>query len=459
MASTPNERTVSGAPAALGYLRARPDLDPPLDVEVQRAALAELARGEGFVEGEFFVDAFDQPGPAFRRLIDAARTASSGSAVVTVATMAVLADRARDQAARVLQLEALRIALRFADGVSAANAIRDAWQARPFTEQRRDRAREGMRRRALRGEVLGRPPYGYHVHERTLVPDPREATIVRRIFSLYLEEHEGVRRIAKLLNEEGIVTRRGSAWTSGMVRNLLRNPVYTGLYRRLGVSVPRAHEAIIPRGRFEEVQRRMERRRTAPSIQERHDYLLSGLLTCGACGNRMIGARRASEAAGGGELVYYRCESATNQGRCAFRTRHASELEDAVRQELARPSGYPVAAHPRAATGDRGEARLVSLNRELSRMLERYVAGEWTWQELRRRSAPNVIEQLEIEEAAAGAQISTIDPGVARTRLLEEWDSLPFIRGPGGRRSSSQGDDGRNVRTPPGRVPGNARAA
>src|SRR5690606_30771985 len=193
----------------------------------------------------------------------------------------------------------------------------------------------------------------------------------------------------------------GSPWTSGMVRNLLRNPVYTGLYRRLGVSVPRAHEAIIPRGRFEEVQRRMERRRTAPAVQERHDYLLSGLLVCGACGNRMIGARRASEAPGGGELVYYRCESATNQGRCSFRTRHASELEAAVREELRRPSGYPVAAHPPATDDDRGEARIRFLTRELSRMLERYVAGEWTWQELRRRSAPNVIEQLEIEEVEA----------------------------------------------------------
>src|SRR5690606_19508110 len=174
----------------------------------------------------------------------------------------------------------------------------------------------------------------------------------------------------------------GSPWTSGMVRNLLRNPVYTGLYRRLGVSVPRAHEAIIPRGRFEEVQRRMESRRTAPAFQERHDYLLSGLLVCGACGNRMIGARRASEASGGVELIYYRCESATNQGRCAFRTRHAHELEEAVRDELGRDSGYPVAAHPPQDLEGPGEARMVFLGRELSRMLERYVAGEWTWGEL-----------------------------------------------------------------------------
>ncbi len=427
MVDTQDDQKAPAPPVALGYLRARLDLDPPLDVDVQRTALEELCRAEGMREGEFFVDAPDEPGPAFRRMIDAVRIAGPGASAVAVATIGVFADRARDQAARVLQLEALRIPLRFADGASSANAIRSAWQERPFTEQRRDRAREGMRRRALRGEVLGRPPYGYRVHERTLIPEPREATVVRRIFGLYLEEHEGVRRIAKRLNEEGIVTRRGSAWTSGMVRNLLRNPVYTGLYRRLGVSVPRAHEALVPRGRFEEVQRRMERRRTAPAVQERHDYLLSGLLTCGACGNRMIGARRASEAAEGGDLVYYRCESATNQGLCAFRTRHADELEHAVREELGRTAGFPVAAHPRPAVSDRGEARMIALNRELSRMLERYVAGEWTWTELRRRSAPNVIEQLEIEEEASGAQISTIDPNVARERLLEEWDELPFI--------------------------------
>jgi site-specific DNA recombinase len=169
----------------------------------------------------------------------------------------------------------------------------------------------------------------------------------------------------------------------------------------------------------------MERRRTAPAKQQRHAYLLAGLLVCGACGNRMIGARRASEAAGGGELVYYRCESATNQGRCSFRTRHADALERAVRDELARTEGYPVAARPPPEHLDRGAPRLVALQRDLSRMLERFVAGEWTWAELRRRTAANVLEQLEIEAAHATATVTTIDPDTARRRLLAEWDALP----------------------------------
>jgi site-specific DNA recombinase len=414
-------------PLALCYVRARADLNPPLDAEVQHAALRELCRGEGLVAGDSFEDAPDQPGPAFRSLIDAARTLEGRQVVAAAAALPVFADRVRDQAVRVLQLETLQIPLVLADGQTPAMAVRHAWEERPYTEQRRDRAREGMRRRALRGEVLGRPAYGYVVRDRTLHPEPSEAAVVRRIFSMYLDEHEGVRRIAKRLNDEGLRTRRGGAWTSGMVRNLLRNPVYTGLYRRLGVSVPRAHEAIIDRGRFEEVQRRMERRRTAPSVQVRHDYLLSGLLICGACGNRMIGARRPSEAAGGGELVYYRCESATNQGRCSFRTRHADELETAVREELRHATGYPVAVRPPPPAFERGAARMQSLQRELSRMLERYAAGEWTWNELRRRSAPNVIEQLEIEEAHAAATISTIDPEAARQRILADWDELPFV--------------------------------
>lgn len=416
----------SGTVTALGYVRPLLDVDPPLESDIQRAAIHDLCRGEDLSPGEIYEEADGEQGGAFRRLLDTARRFEPGEVVVVAASLPVFADRVRDQAARVLQLEALNVAVRFADGRQAPAALRERWESRADDELRRDRAREGMRRKALRGEVLGRPPYGYRITGRTLEPEPAEAAVVRRIFGMYIEEDEGVRRIAKRLNEDGVHTRRGGAWTGGMVRNLLRNPVYTGLYRRLGVSVPRAHPAIIDRARFDTVQRRMEHRRTAPSTQKRHEYLLAGLLVCGACGNRMIGARRPSEAAGGGELVYYRCESATNQGRCSFRSRRAAQLEAAVLAELDRNVGYPVAVRPPPEPLDRGAPRLTSLRRDFSRMLERYVHGEWTWSELRRRSAANVLEQLEIEEAYATATVTSLDPDQARRRLLAEWEALPF---------------------------------
>lgn len=414
--------------AAVAYLRSLPG-DPPLDAGVQRLAVVAACRGEGLTLVAAFEEAEEPPHPAFLAMIADLRTRPAG-AVVIAATAAVFGDRVRDRARRILQLAALGVPLRLADGRQPGEALAAAWERRGPEERRRERAREGMRRRALRGEVLGRAPYGYVVVARQLEPEPGEAATVRGIFAHYLDAGEGVRRIARRLNDEGLHTRSGRPWTAGAVRQLLRNPVYTGLYRRLGIAVPRAHEALVSAERFAEAQRRMAHRRTAPSTQERRPYLLAGLARCGHCGGPLIGARRTAERAAGVEpahYAYYRCEAATNEGRCAYHTRRAEALEAAVRAELVRATvQYPVAVL-RSRPAGRG-ARGAALDRLLERMLERRAAGQWSDAELVRRAAPAVLEQLEHEAAEAAERDEAVDPEQARRRLLAEWDALSFER-------------------------------
>ena len=408
---------------AVAYLRALPG-DPPLDVAVQRLAIAAACRGEHLVEIAAFEEPESSTGHAFLDLIDTLRAQPRGVEVIA-ATAEVFGERVRDRARRILQLAALHVPLRLADGRAPGDALIAAWEGRGPEERRRERAREGMRRRALRGEVLGRAPYGYVVSDRLLVPDAREAAVVKRIFALYLDDDEGVRKIARRLNDDGILTRVGRPWTAGAVRNVLRNAAYTGLYRRLGVTVTRAHTPLITSAQHTEVLRRMASRRTAPATQERRDYLLSGLVTCGYCGGPMIGARRPGEGTEVVEYAYYRCQAATNEGRCAYHTRRAEALEAAVLDELSRASGpTPVAARPRATTGP--EARRAALDRALDHMLERRVSGQWTDADLVRRAAPIVLEQLAMEARAALDEADPVPPEEARTRLVDEWGDLSF---------------------------------
>jgi hypothetical protein len=408
---------------AVSYLRALPG-DPPLDLPVQRLAIAAACRGEHLRE----VGAFEEPGPhsntAFLELVDAVRRQPRGVEVI-VATAAVFGDRVRDRARRILQLAALRVPVRLADGRAPGDALVSAWDERGSDERRRERAREGMRRRALRGEVLGRAPYGYVVSERQLVPEPREAATVKRVFAMYLDENEGVRKLARRLNEDGILTRTGRPWTAGAVRNVLRNAAYTGLYRRLGVTVTRAHPALVTPGQHAEVLRRMTSRRTAPATQERREYLLSGLVRCGYCGGPMIGARRPGEGTEVVEYAYYRCQAATNEGRCAYHTRRAEALEAEVLVELSHAGGpTPVSARPRRESGH--EARRAALDRTLDHMLERRATGQWTDADLVRRAAPIVLEQLSIEAEASLGREEPVEPDEARERLVEAWDDLSF---------------------------------
>ncbi len=420
-----------GAPRVLAYRRPYPGAS----LDAQQQQIAEACRQRGLkLPAAIFTDETGEA-RAFREMLGAI-AASPKASVVVVAGLEAFGTRVREQAARVLQLEAGNVALVVADleaERAPEDAIVEAWRGRSPGERRRESVRESMRRLALRGRALGRPPYGYRVEEGRLRVEQSEATVVREIYRLCVDERLGVRRISALLNARGIPNRLGNAWTAGAIRDILRNPAYTGTYRRLDVLVPRAHEAIVTKGLFDDAQRLMAARRTAPSEQRRYRYLLSGLARCGYCGNSVIGLRRPGR--GGRELVYYQCESALNEGRCDYHTRRADELERTVRRELAsaedgeRPRhGVPRRHAERVA---RIEARRRGLQRDLDRMLERRATGQWTSEQFRTRGAAVALDDLEAEaqlEALAAESGSAPRAGLepARRRLVEQWSDLGF---------------------------------
>ena len=69
---------------------------------------------------------------------------------------------------------------------------------------------------------------------------PDEAEVVRLMFRLYTEDGLGIRLIAQRLNDQGIRTRRGGAWSLAAVHDLLKNPAYIGTATRFGMRRPKA---------------------------------------------------------------------------------------------------------------------------------------------------------------------------------------------------------------------------
>ena len=94
---------------------------------------------------------------------------------------------------------------------------------------RRNYIREKMKAKAILGEGLGKPPYGYKIgHARRLEEVPHEGDIVRLMFQLYSKDRLGLRGIVGYLNQRGYLTRQGRNWSIGTIRDLLRNSVYIG---------------------------------------------------------------------------------------------------------------------------------------------------------------------------------------------------------------------------------------
>jgi site-specific DNA recombinase len=100
-----------------------------------------------------------------------------------------------------------------------------------------ERSRRGKRHRALQGvvNVLCGAPYGYQYIRKTehapasyAVIDA-EASVVRKVYEYYTVAGLSIGAITRLLNEQGIPTRkRISRWERSVVWAMLRNPAYKG---------------------------------------------------------------------------------------------------------------------------------------------------------------------------------------------------------------------------------------
>jgi site-specific DNA recombinase len=307
-----------------------------------------------------------------------------------------------------------------------------------------------MRRKAVRGEVLGRPPYGYKVGmRRRLELVQEEAVVVRYIFRLYLHESLGIRLIARRLNEEGLRTRRDGNWSMVSIRDILRNRVYLGTYSRFGVRVPGSHPALITPDDFRAVQDRLNARRNNYAKRQPSPFLLAGLVQCGHCGNKMIGVsrrqswRRRSGSEGQASYRYYQCESRTNQSMCDYHTQRAEVLEEQVRESLGGMNGevlLPQAGNEASVRAEwDGEAermrnRLRLLDRRMEEQLGAASKGRISKEQLRKLSITTASQRLKLEDELdeidhklqeqAGASERSRNRQRALAELLDGWASL-----------------------------------
>ena len=237
----------------------------------QSTAFLEFCRDHGyevvasFVDGAL-VDAERRPG--FQQLVEFLKRPEKGFLMVVTPSIDCLGRDVKEAARSWFELQGLGAQVLVMNGDDAAGRLLEAWTK---SSQGRvgDKVRSAMRRKAVKGEVLGRPPYGYRVgsrHRLELVPE--EAVVVRYIFRLYLQEGLGIRRIARCLNEEAVKTRRGGNWSMVSIRDILRNRAYLGTYSRFGVRVPGSHPALISPDDFRRVQDCLMARRSSYSTPQ-----------------------------------------------------------------------------------------------------------------------------------------------------------------------------------------------
>ena len=187
-----------------------------------------------------------------------------------------------------------------------------------------------------------RPLYDLEIDETT-------APIVKEIFDLIVRQGLGTLRVANYLNEK--YPNPEKIWTAQTIRNMVRNPVYTGrMHMNTTTSKPIEHLRIVSDEEVEfgtyAIAKRIPRKyidqRTAEdeSITEPVTKasifgatLLSGILYCGHCGKKLVGGYHTKQI---GDCAYhrpiYRCYNGAvlAKGCDGPRTYSGNKVEEAV---------------------------------------------------------------------------------------------------------------------------------
>jgi hypothetical protein len=193
---------------------------------------------------------------------------------------------------------------------------------------------------------------------------------------------------------------------------------------------PKAHEAIIPPEVFRTAQDQTKARRPFGRVMNPEPFLLSGVLYCGYCDNKMMGVtRRQSWKRKDGHRArqvyrYYQCQSKNNQSICGYHTWRAPLLEGTVLNQLR----YVLRAKETESTleGGVGASRRVDAQGEKD---SRAKLAESRFLKAMRRAARGDVsirvlgEYLkELDTARRGA--ASVERLAEATATLDNWESL-----------------------------------
>jgi site-specific DNA recombinase len=198
-------------------------------------------------------------------------------------------------------------------------------------ESIKQRAKAGLHRVASEGRwANAKPPFGYRVVDRRLVPYEPEAEIVKTIFTLAVQRHS-LLQIAKSLTARHILTQTGKPWRHAFVARVLRRSTYRGVYQWAG-TVALTVPAIVTPKTWDAAQAAILLNVKSSRRHATHDYLLRSLVRCAFCDRHMSGAT-----SGHGHR-YYKCNGKADphrRQRCPSRCPSATWLEEIVWNTLA----------------------------------------------------------------------------------------------------------------------------
>ncbi|HEV7949601.1 MAG TPA: recombinase family protein [Glaciihabitans sp.] len=294
------------------------------------------------------------------------------------------------------------------------------------------RKSERQKRKAREIAEAGKPnggnlrPFGYERDQVTVVES--EAVVLRILADRYLAG-ESLMSLTRWLQDEGVMSVAGLPWRTTTLRQTLTNPRIAGLRAHNGVVVANAvWPAIITPGTHEQLVALFARKKSTGKRAPRR-YLLSGLLRCGRCDNKLFSSARQ-------DTRRYVCMSGPDHGGCGKLTIVAAPVEEWLAEAVLMRLDSPVmvdALAGRAAADERHTALLKALEsdkaqaKELAELWGNKAISTAEWKVARETIEPRIFATERQLSQLAGA--NTLDGVVGHgEELRASWESLNLSR-------------------------------
>lgn len=209
------------------------------------------------------------------------------------------------------------------DGIFAARIV-GAMAAKESADKSRRVARKAEEMAAAGlPHKSGIRPFGYEPDCITI--RDAEAAVYRQLVARFLAG-ESTRSLAIWLEAEQVPTVAGGSWQTTTIKNMLTSPRYAGMRTHRGQVVgPGVWEPIISEDDHRRILSKFEQAKTSGRRTPQR-YLLSGMLRCGKCGNRLFSRVRRNSRTGESTRRYV-CNSGPDHGGCGKLTVVADPLE------------------------------------------------------------------------------------------------------------------------------------
>jgi DNA invertase Pin-like site-specific DNA recombinase len=271
-----------------------------------------------------------------------------------------------------------------------------------------------------------RRPFGYEDDKVTI--RSAEAAVIKTVVSRFLAG-ESLRSLARWLDTEGIKTVGGEPWRTPTLRGMLRGGRIAGLREHRGAVVgPAVWAPIITEEQHRRILARMDERAASGRRSPRR-YLLSGLLRCGKCGNRLYSSPRAT-------TRRYVCSAGPDHGGCGRLTVVADPVErlvaDAALWRLDTPELADALAG-RAASDEQTAALMEAIAADQDRLDElssAYGTGDVTMREWLTAKKPIEARKRDAEHRIARSTRADALYALTGTgsALRDQWDRLELGR-------------------------------